>query len=287
MQFDLRDVARMLKVPETKVYHWINEEHLPVRQVNGKYSFDRSELLEWATMKRLSIPTEAFHDNHSQASEVSLATALEQGGICRDLSGADKPAVLREMVEGMRLPASFDRAPLLELFLSREQLGSTGVGDGIAIPHPRHPVILPVNRPHVSICFLAQPLEFGAADKKPVQTLFVSISPTIRIHMQMLARIARALGDGSVRELLRARASESEIIGRDPADRAARSTNRPWPLGRFSSQLSSGVSRPAANRGAIVGPNGRRAASLVVWAATAYIPGGQLCHVERGAHRMP
>src|SRR5580704_9409894 len=114
MQFDLRDVARMLKVPETKVYHWINDEQLPVRQVNGKYSFDRAELLEWATLKRLSIPTEAFHDNQSQASEVSLAAALEQGGICRDLSGADKAAVLRTVVEAIRLPADFDRAPLME-----------------------------------------------------------------------------------------------------------------------------------------------------------------------------
>ena len=213
MQFELRDVARMLKVPETKVYHWINEEHLPVRQVNGKYSFDRSELLEWATMKRLSIPTEAFHDHHSQASEVSLAAALEQGRICRNLAGADKVGILRAVVEAMQLPADFDRAPLLELFLSREQLGSTGVGDGIAIPHPRHPVILPVVRPHVSICFLAKPLEFGSADKKPVDTLFVLISPTIRIHMQMLARISRALADGPVRQLLKSRGGDSEILG--------------------------------------------------------------------------
>jgi PTS system nitrogen regulatory IIA component len=213
MQFDLRDVARMLKVPETRVYHWINEEHLPVRQVNGKYSFDQSELLEWATMKRLSIPTEAFHDNHSQASEVSLAAAVEHGGICRDLAGADKAAVLRAVVEAMQLPANFDRAPLLELFLSREQLGSTGVGDGIAIPHPRHPVILPVGHPNVSICFLAQPLEFGSADNKKVDTLFVLVSPTIRTHMQMLARISRALADTPVRQLLRSRGSSAEIIG--------------------------------------------------------------------------
>lgn len=213
MQFDLRDVARMLKVPETKVYHWINEDQLPARQVNGKYCFDQAELLEWATMKRLSIPTEAFYENGTQVSEFSLAAALEQGGVCRDLAGADKAAVLRAMVEGMRLPADFDRASLLDLFLSREQLGSTGVGDGIAIPHPRHPVILPVNRPNVSICFLAQPLEFGAADKKPVDTLFVLVSPAIRVHMQMLARISRALGDAAFRGLLRARAGESEILG--------------------------------------------------------------------------
>ncbi len=212
MRFDLRDVARMLKVPEAKVYHWINEEHLPTRQVNGKYCFDQAELLEWATMKRVSIPTEAFYENDNQAVEVNLAAAIEQGGVYRDLAGADKAAVLRAMVDAMRLPADFDRASLLDLFLSREQLGSTGVGDGIAIPHPHHPVILPVNRPNVSICFLARPLEFGAADKKPVDTMFVLISPTIRVHMQMLARISRALGDVSVRELLRARASELEII---------------------------------------------------------------------------
>jgi nitrogen PTS system EIIA component len=232
MQFDLREVARMLKVPENKVYHWINEEHLPVRQVNGKYSFDRMELLEWATLKRLSIPAEAFYENHSQSSDIGLVAAIEQGGVCRDLAGSDKAEVLRAVVDAMRLPDGFDRASLLELFLSREKLGSTGVGDGIAIPHPRHPVILPVNRPHVSICFLAQPLEFGAADKKRVDTLFVLISPTIPVHMQMLARISRALGDGPVRQLLRARAGDSEIIAA---------------IGRIESELD----EPAATNGSI------------------------------------
>ena len=134
------------------------------------------------------------------------------GGNPPQFGGRDKTAVLRAVVEAMQLPADFDRAPLVELFLSREQLGSTGVGDGIAIPHPRHPVILPVNRPNVTICFLAQPLEFGSADKKPVDTLFVLISPTIRIHMQMLARISRALADSPVRQLLRSRGTDSEIL---------------------------------------------------------------------------
>jgi nitrogen PTS system EIIA component len=211
MQFDLRDVARMLNVSENKVFHWINEEQLPARQVNGKYCVDRAELLEWATLKRLSIPTEAFHDSDGQVAEVNLDAALEDGGICRDLAGADKPTVLRAVVEALRLPDGFDRESLLELFLSRERLGSTGVGDGIAIPHPRHPVILPVHRARVSICFLAEPLEFGAADRKPVDTLFVLISPSIRIHMQMLACIARALTDVALRDLLRTRGNDAQI----------------------------------------------------------------------------
>jgi PTS system nitrogen regulatory IIA component len=215
MQFDLRDVARMLNVPENKIYQWIHEEQLPARQVNGKYCVDQAELLEWATLKRIDISTEAFSGRDGQyalSAELDLAAALEAGGICRQISGSDKALVLRAVVDNMNLPANFDRASLLELFLARESLGSTAVGDGIAIPHPRHPVILPVDRPNVSICFLDQPLEFGAADKKRVDTLFVLVSPTIRAHMQMLARISRALGNAKVRELLRARASETEIL---------------------------------------------------------------------------
>src|SRR5438034_985186 len=62
----------------------------------------------------------------------------------------------------------------------REALQSTGVGDGIAIPHVRNPIVLHVSRPMITLCFLERPIDFGALDGKPVHVLFSLISPTVR-----------------------------------------------------------------------------------------------------------
>jgi PTS system nitrogen regulatory IIA component len=112
----------------------------------------------------------------------------------------------------MQLPEGFDRSVLCQLFLAREAAGSTAVGDGMAIPHPRHPVVLPVGRPTLTLCLLDRAVDVGAADRQPVQTLFVLVSPTIRAHLRMLARIACALRDESFRATLKRRGSPEEIL---------------------------------------------------------------------------
>ncbi len=213
MQFSVRDVASILKVPEGTVYRWVNEDNLPATETNGQYRFNRAELLEWATVRRLDISPEIFAGTPvGSGAHLELTDALEAGGIVYGLGGRDKPSVLREVVAALPLPDEFDRESLLELFLAREATGSTGVGDGIAIPHPRHPVVLPVGRPCLSLDFLAHPVDFGAADQEAVHTLFVLISPTTRVHLQMLARIACLLRDEGFRDLLKRRRSREEIL---------------------------------------------------------------------------
>jgi PTS system nitrogen regulatory IIA component len=103
---------------------------------------------------------------------------------------------------------------LLELLEGREALASTGVGDGIALPHARDPLVVPVDDPTVLLCFLAKPVDFGAVDAQPVSTLFLLLSPTVRSHLQLLARVSFAVHDAQVKELLRAQAPRESILER-------------------------------------------------------------------------
>jgi PTS system nitrogen regulatory IIA component len=209
----IRDAAAIFDVPEGRIYRWIQDDDLPCREVNGRHCFNRTELLEWAAVRGVRFRAGLFGDpSHTDTGEERLAKALEIGGILSGLGGSDKRDVLRSVVERLRLPEGFDRAILLQLFLARESMGSTAVGDGIAIPHPRSPVVVPVLRPIVTLCFLDQPIEFGAVDRQPVHTLFVLVSPTIRVHLRMLARIACALRDERFRAVLKRRAPNEEIL---------------------------------------------------------------------------
>jgi PTS system nitrogen regulatory IIA component len=213
MDLTVRAVASLFNVPEGRVYRWITEDDLPSREVNGQHCFNRTEVLEWATVRRVKFDPDLFRDpaNGPVAGE-SLVAALQAGGVIPALGGSTKAEVLWEVVNRMRVPDGFDRTALYQLFLAREAAGSTAVGDGIAVPHPRHPVVLPVGRPTLMLCFLAQPVDFGASDGRPIHTLFVLVSPTIRVHLRILARIACALRDELLRGVLNRQGSQDEIV---------------------------------------------------------------------------
>jgi nitrogen PTS system EIIA component len=212
MQLDVRDAAAVLNVPQSTIYRWINDRHLPAKGVEGQYRFARTELLEWATIHKVELSPSIFRDDSDDSVRPSLVDALESGGVFYNVSGLDKSSALRAVVDNMSLPEGTDPQQLLELFLAREATGSTAVGNGIAIPHPRHPLVLPVAKPMLSLCFLAQPVDFGAANGEPVHTLFVLLSPTIQMHLQMLARVACLLRDDRFQQVLAQRKSRQEIL---------------------------------------------------------------------------
>jgi PTS system nitrogen regulatory IIA component len=212
MHLSVNDVARLLQITQETVYKWIDRGKLPAYPVDDQYRFNRAELLEWATAEGIPVAPDAFEEVVSDEPLPSLAEALRAGGIFHGVPGADKRAVLTAAVDRLALPASVDRESLLAVLLAREALGSTGVGGGIAIPHVRNPIVLHFSQPAVALCFLAEPIDFGAIDGQPVHTMFLITTPTIRVHLHLLARLGHALRDPHLQELLGARASGDEIV---------------------------------------------------------------------------
>lgn len=193
MELTVRDSARLLKVSEKTIYRWIKTGKLPAYRVNEQYRLNRAELLEWATSQRVNVSVDIFAEPSNGTLHLGLLDALRAGGIHYRVSGCEKTEVLRSAVDLMPLPEEVDREFLLKVLLARESLGSTAVGDGIALPHVRNPVVMHVPRPMITLCFLETPVPFGALDGKPVHTLFTMLSPTVRSHLQMLARLSFAL----------------------------------------------------------------------------------------------
>jgi len=207
----VRDAALLLGVPEKTIYRWVESRGLPVHRVHGQFRFNRAELLEWATSQGLRVSAALFPEPEGEDAPLStLASALEVGGIHTLEGGGDRESVLRQVVSALQLPDEVDREFLFEVLQARENLGSTAVGDGIAIPHVRNPVLLHV-RPAVALCFLDKPIAFGALDGKPVDTLFVIVSSTARSHLHLLSRLSAALHDEEFRVALTRRAKPEEI----------------------------------------------------------------------------
>lgn len=186
--------AKLLGTSERQIYRWVDDNEIPCRRVRDQLRFNRTDLLEWATARRLPVHVEAFAEDDPEDRPPKLSEALRVGGVHDAIAGADREAVVLEIIDRV-LPPAVDRELYIEVLLARESAGLTAIGDGLAIPRVRNPIVVAGTSPRVSVCHLATPLYLGAADGLPVRTIFVAVSPTIRSHLQLAARLLRALHD--------------------------------------------------------------------------------------------
>src|SRR5437867_8954305 len=99
MQLTVRDAARIMNVSEKTIYRWIHQGTLPAYRVNEQYRFNRAELLEWATSRKISVSADLFHDPTEELEpQIRLSDALEAGGVFYGIRGEEKESVLRAMV---------------------------------------------------------------------------------------------------------------------------------------------------------------------------------------------
>jgi PTS system nitrogen regulatory IIA component len=213
MKLTARDAAKLFNVSEKTIYRWIEQKGLPAYRINKQFRFNRTELLEWAAAGRTIISPEFLRQPESETEELpDPVQALAAGGIHYRVAGTDRDSVLRSVIELLHLPDHVDREFLFQVLLAREALGSTGIGDGIAIPHARNPIVLNVERPTITLCFLENAVDFDALDGLPVTVLFTLVSLTVRSHLHLLSRLAFILNDQGFREALKHQRSRDEIL---------------------------------------------------------------------------
>jgi len=133
-----------------------------------------------------------------------VSELLSAATIKLDLTGADRDAVLGELVSRIPDMAGQPEAQrrLLRALQEREQLHSTGIGDGVALPHARNAIVGLVDRPIVVFGRHAQGVPYGAIDGLPARLFFLLIAPTVTQHLALLARISRLLRDPKLRQAL-------------------------------------------------------------------------------------
>ncbi|MEO6036382.1 MAG: PTS sugar transporter subunit IIA [Verrucomicrobiota bacterium] len=143
-------------------------------------------------------------------SEFLLSDLLTPSRIELNLQTKNRDETLRELtshIEEIADRPDFQQT-LLRALQEREQLHSTGIGDGVALPHARNALVGLVQKPVIVFGRHLQGIPFGAIDGKPARLFFLLIAPTVTQHLSMLARISRLLRDPKLRrELLAAEIS--------------------------------------------------------------------------------
>jgi len=142
---------------------------------------------------------------------MKLSDILKPGLIVPDLKAQDKKGVLEELAQIItQQEPSLSKGSLLQVLLERERLGSTGIGDGIALPHGKLKEL-----DHLCISFgrSTKGLDFDSIDEKPAYVFFLLLAPenSAGVHLKALAKISRMLKDGNFRRRLMGAQSGQEI----------------------------------------------------------------------------
>lgn len=134
--------------------------------------------------------------------------------ICAELNSADKESVISELVDALLQAGDIkpaDREDIIKAIMKREELGSTGIGRGIAVPHTKHPSVTKLVG---TVGVSTDGVEFDSLDGEKVQLFFLLVSPPDRPgdHLRALENISRQLRDETFCRFLKQSKNADDIV---------------------------------------------------------------------------
>jgi len=152
----------------------------------------------------------------------SLASLIERGGIHHAPGGNSVQQVIETVVKMIPVPETIRPQDLFRAIMEREALMSTGIGGGIAIPHPRNPITARPEEQFVSLVFLDRAVDWRALDGKPVDTLLLLVCASAKLHLQTLSAVSFFCGRDEFVKMLREKVTHETLI------RYIRETEKLW-----------------------------------------------------------
>jgi nitrogen PTS system EIIA component len=142
---------------------------------------------------------------------MKISELLNPAAIAADLRAKTKNDILTELTDALRqVESGLDRDEIVKILQERERLGSTGIGEGVAIPHGK---LKRIDRLLISFGRSPEGVDFDSMDGKPAHLFFLLVAPeeSVGIHLKTLARISKLLKNPDVRRRLLEASDSSEI----------------------------------------------------------------------------
>jgi len=212
MPLNTQEAATLLGVSPETLQRWARQGMLGMRRPDGEMRFQKLELEAWARRRGLRLSASRPTAGAAVSASNPLAAAMERGCLFSFAGGGSPESVIAEFSAHIPLAKEEVRSALEQQLQDREHLGTTGLGHGIALPHPRSPSPLFGSEPVVFRATLAEPTDWAALDGKPVQAVLLLLNPDPASHLQVLSRLAFLLRNENFCQLLREGASQEIVL---------------------------------------------------------------------------
>jgi PTS system nitrogen regulatory IIA component len=200
----IQEVAKLLGSDVRRVEKLAKRGEIPCQKVAGRFRFNRAAITEWLQqgMGAMSHAHLAEVDagittqRQTPQDEAIITPLLRIEAVSTSLGSRTKNSTLRELA-ALAEKTGLVLAPqaLQEAVMLREELCSTAIERGVAIPHPRRPLPETIAEPILVVARTSQGIAFGAPDGRMTTLFFLTASQDDRHHLHILARLCRMLRD--------------------------------------------------------------------------------------------
>ncbi|MFA7228910.1 MAG: PTS sugar transporter subunit IIA [Melioribacteraceae bacterium] len=210
MDLSLKDIAHLVMLSEKDVQQLVKRKEIPFQYLHDKVVFNKQQIIEWALGRSLPINISG-NNKLSEYHIETVGTLLDKDSFHFECQ-LNESAYIEQMVSRINLDENVDREIIIQLLKSRESMMSTAIGNGICLPHPRVPLMVGKNKPLINFFFPEKPLDLKSVDGKPVHTLILLISQTIKQHLSLIAHLSFLLTNEVFRFALENRLESNEIL---------------------------------------------------------------------------
>jgi PTS system nitrogen regulatory IIA component len=215
---DLHQLATYLQRDLREVSKLASRGHLPGQKVSGQWRFHRAEINQWLETQLPAYSEEQLaaletREDKTADQQPLVAPLLSEATAAVPLQASTRSSVLQELV---RLAEQswqvFDADALLQAVRQREEMGSTALPSGVAIPHPRRPLPSVVGEDLLAYGRTAHGIPYGGGGGVLTDIFFLVCCRDYRTHLQVLARLARLLRRPGFLDDLRAAETAAETL---------------------------------------------------------------------------
>ncbi|MBO5137843.1 MAG: PTS sugar transporter subunit IIA [Spirochaetaceae bacterium] len=144
--------------------------------------------------------------------KIDICELIKKGGIFYDVEGSTPEEVYKNVCNVVDLPEDLSGETLLKELVNREQLMSTAVGNGVAIPHPRPLLLTKPESQRIILCFSKKGLDMNAPDERLVTSLFILLTSSRQDHLEILSTLADLFQKVEVRRALEQQFPEKKLF---------------------------------------------------------------------------
>ncbi|HCY35904.1 MAG: hypothetical protein DKM50_13455 [Candidatus Margulisiibacteriota bacterium] len=207
MILKIKDLTKILNVSEKTIYHWISENKVPTKKINNQHRFNKEEITDWLLQQRKS-PVQKTGWLALSSPAISLSQLIQFKNLVYDIEGNDLPAIIKNAAKTISRRSETQKQASTFTLASNSYKMPIIKESGIAIQHPRNPIITDIHNEQLYIAFCKPEL----SNESSVHTVLFLACANYQRHLSILCKLSALCEHREFVEMLKNSGSYIDII---------------------------------------------------------------------------